>query len=179
MSLLLLGIINPFCGSVHFVNYDELRAVDEEGMLISLAFDEINAYHLEGIIFVDGFTMRGFSFQLGDGSGAYNHCVHIEFLREFLLPLFAEVGRAEDGEAFYDSSVVELAGDEEGFNCFSHADIVGDEEADGVDFQSHQEGDELVGAWANGDATERAEGSGAFPQGKAGGMPEELTAVGV
>jgi len=103
----------------------------------------------------------------------------VQDVRQFLLPLVAEVRRTEDGDAANFAPGQEFARDEQRLNGLAHAHVVGDEEADGVEAEGHEEGDELVGARADGDAPQGAEGAGTVPQGEASGVSEEFGGEGV
>lgn len=166
-------------GAVGFVDDDEVRAVQQELLPVPVALEEIDAGDLDGIVLVDAVVAGPLALELVDGARADDDGVQVEFFAELLLPLLAEVGRAEDAEALDFSAVPELPGDEEGFDGLADADVVCDEEADGVEAQGHEKRDELVDARADGDAAEGAERGGSFAQGEARGLPEKVGAGGV
>ena len=114
------------------------------------------------------------AFELVDGAGTDDDGVEAEFLGQLLLPLFAEVWWAEHAESFDLTAIGHFTGDEQGFDGFADPDIVGDQHPYGVEPQGHEQGDELVGAWANGDAPERAERGGSFAECETRRLPEQV-----
>ena len=180
VALLLGGAVaGGLGGAVGLVHDDEFGAVEEEVVPIAVGLGVVNADDDVGVVLKDAAVGRGLPLQGADGAGADDDGGEVELLRQFLLPLVAEVRGAEDGDAADFAAGQEFAGDEEGLNGLADADVIGDEEADGVEAEGHEEGDELVGAGADGDAAQGAEGAGAVPEGEAGGVPEEFGGEGV
>lgn len=180
VALLLGGAVaGGLGGAVGLVHDDELGAVEEEVGPMPLGLGVVNADDDVGVVLKDAAVGRGLPLQGADGAGADDDGGEVELFRQFLLPLVAEVRGAEDGDAADFAAGQEFAGDEEGLNGLADADVIGDEEADGVEAEGHEEGDELVGAGADGDAAQGAEGAGAVPEGEAGGVPEEFGGEGV
>src|SRR5262249_29212207 len=106
---------------------DEVGAVEQEQVLVAVALQEVDAGNLHRIVAVDNLRPRLAALQLIDGAGAGGHPVDIEILRQFLLPLLAEIWREQDAEASDLAAVVELAGDEQRLDGFAYTDVVGDQ----------------------------------------------------
>src|SRR5690242_3078783 len=81
----------------------------------------------------------------------------MELLFQLVLPLFGQVGRAEDCEALCVTAVEQLPCDQCGLNRLSDPDVVSDEQPYRVELQGHQQWDELVWTWFDRDAAEGAE----------------------
>ena len=124
-------------------------------MLIAVALQKIDAGDLHRIVPVDALR-PGLAaiIKLIDGAGADDHRFEVELLGEFLLPLLAQVRRAQHAEAPDVAAVVQLAGNEQRLDGFAHPDVVRDQQAHRVQAERHQQRDELVQARANRDAAE-------------------------
>jgi len=168
-----------FRGPVGLIDDDQLRAALQELSAVLVGLDEVDAGDEEGIMLVDAFLGRQASFELPDGAGPDGDRVQVKLLAELLLPLVAEIGRAEDAQAADDAPLQQLAGDDESLDGLADADIVGDEQADRALAQGHEQRHELVGTGAHGDASQRPQGRGRFPEGEAGRLPEKAGACGV
>jgi hypothetical protein len=176
VTLLLVGVGGRGGSSaMGFVHDDEVGTVLEEIGTLPVAFGEINADHLDGVMAEDAATAgRDAALKLVDRSRTDEHGIEIEFLIEFLLPLFAEVGRAKDAEAFDFAPVVEFAADEQALDRLANANVIGDEHPDGVEAQGHEERDELIRSRADGDPPQRAERRGPLPQRETGCLPQQV-----
>lgn len=119
------------------------------------------ADHCEWIDFEHRFVRAQSPFQAGGGSGANHLGVNAEFLREFPLPLLAQVRRADNGEPFDISAVEQFPGNQGRLDGLADTHIVGDEQTDGVELQRHEQGHELVGARFDVEIAEAPEGPGA------------------
>ena len=99
--------------------------------------------------------------QAGGRSSAHDLGVDAELLREFLLPLLAQVGRAYDCEPLDLSAIEEFPGDQPGLDGLADADIVGDEQPHRVELQRHEQRHELIGARFDIEVAEAPERPGA------------------
>ena len=103
-------------------------------------------------------------FQCCQGRRGDDDRIEMKFLAELGRPLVGERWRTEDDEAMNLLAVPEFAGNEASLDCLPDTNIVGNQEADRVEAEGHEQGNELVGTWAYGDAAERAERSCTFAQ---------------
>ena len=79
---------------MRLVHDDEVRAVLDEIVALPVALHEINADDLDRVIAEDAAcAVRDASFKLAHRAGTDDHLVEIEFLFEFLLPLFVQLER--------------------------------------------------------------------------------------
>jgi hypothetical protein len=98
----------------------------------------------------------------------------VKLLRQFLLPLVAEIWRAKDSNTADFASGKKFAGDQQCLDSLADANVIGDEHPDGMEAEGHEKRHELVWAWANGNPAQGTEGAGAIPQGEACGIPEQF-----
>ena len=160
VPLLLVGVgAGGGRGAVRLVHDDEVRAVLDEVGAFAVTLDEVNADDLDGVVAKDAARASGdAAFKLADRAGTDDDGIEAEFLAQLLLPLFAEVRRAEDAERLDFPAIEHFTGDEQSFDRFADADVVGDEHSDGVQAQGHEQRHELVRARADGHAR-RASGA--------------------
>ena len=173
VALLLRAFAARAGGGVGLVDDDQVGRVVEEGAAVLVGFGVVDADDEVGVMAVEGNVGRDGAFERGDAGGLDDGGIDMEFIAEFVAPLLAEVGRAEDSDAADDAAVEQFAGDHRGLDGLANADVIGDEQADGVEFERHQERDELVGAGLDGEFAERAEGAGAAAEAEADGVAEE------
>jgi hypothetical protein len=138
--------------AMSFVHDDQIRTVQKEGVLVTVAFYEIDTDHLNGVVAIDAFGSSLRSIQLRHSPRPYENRIEIELFGKLLLPLIAEVWRAEDAETFDFSTIEHFAGDQKCLDGFSHPDVIGDEQPHRVDTEPHEERDKLVGAWPDGNS---------------------------
>ena len=134
VALLLIGVgAGGGRGAVRLVHNNEVRAVVQEVGSFAVALHEVNADDLDGVVAEDAARARGdAAFKLADRAGTDDDGIEAEFLAQLLLPLFAEVRRAEDAERLDFPAIEHFTGDEQGFDRFADANVVGDEHPDGV-----------------------------------------------
>ena len=94
-----------------FIDDHEVGTVEQEEMPVPVALEEVDAGDLYGIIAVDAVRPRLMAFELSDRAGANDDRLQVELLREFPLPLLAELGRAEHAKALDLAAVEQLASD--------------------------------------------------------------------
>ena len=75
------------------------------------------------------------------------------------MPLFAQVGRADDGKALDLAPVEQFPRDQACLDGLADTDVVGDEQPDGVELQRHEQGNQLIGARFDIEIAEAAERS--------------------
>lgn len=89
------------------------------------------------------------------------------------------MGRAQHREAPDFPPIQQFTGDEDRFHGFSYPHIVGDEEPNRIQFESHDERHQLIGARFHGDAAERPKGPGGSAGGQARRIAKEPTGKGI
>ncbi|GBD17441.1 hypothetical protein HRbin26_02362 [bacterium HR26] len=163
--------------AVGLVDDDQIGPVDEELVAIPLELDPVDAEHLDGEVLVHAPAGWRLALERAQRLGTDDDGVEAELLAQLPLPLVAEVGRAEDGQATDLPALPEFAGDEPSFDRLAHPDVVGDEQPHRVEPESHQERHELVGARADGDPAETAERGSSLAEEQASRLPEEAHAA--
>jgi hypothetical protein len=160
--------------AVSFIRDDEFGRVLQELGAVRIALDVVDADHDVGEVAEDAVGGRGQpALEAAHRAGANDLGGEAKLVFDLLLPLVAEVRRAEDAGAGDLSAVEQFAGDEQRFDGLADADVVGDEHAHGVEPQRHQQRDELVRARADTDPSERAERAGGIAERKPGGVKEQ------
>ena len=150
--------------AVGLVHDDQLGTVEKERVLVAVALEEVDAGDLHRVVAVDAVRAGLAAVELADRSGADHDRFQVEFLGQFLLPLLAQIGRAQDAEPLDLAPVEQFAGDQQSFDGLAHAHIIGDEQADRVQAQRHQQGHELVDARPNRNPAKRTERRGPLAQ---------------
>ena len=163
--------------AVRLVHDHEVGAMLDEIVALQFALQEVNADNLERVVAKDAARTGGDApFKLADRAGTDDDGVEVEFLVEFLLPLLAQIGRAQDAEAFDFSAIQQLAHDEQPLDGFADANIVGDEHPNRGGAQGHERRHKLIDARANGYAAQRAEQRRAFAQREPRHLSEQVRA---
>jgi hypothetical protein len=163
--------------AVRLVHDDKVGAMLDEIVALPVALHKINADDLDRIVAEDAArTGRDAPFKLADCAGTDDDGVEVEFLAEFLLPLLAQIGRAENAEVFEFTTIQQLADDEQSLDGFADANVIGDEHPNRVEPQGHEQRDKLVGARADGHAAQRTERRRAFAQREPCRLPEQVRA---
>jgi hypothetical protein len=164
---------------VRLVHDHQLRRPQQELVLVPLVLDKVNANDLHGVVLVHRAARRQAPFQLRHGARPHHDGFQVEFLLKLLLPLVAQVWRAQDREPPDLPSLPQLPGDGGSLDGLSHAHVVRDEQPDRVQAEGEHEGHRLVRSGTHGDATEGREGRSVLPEQQATGLPQEVDALGV
>src|ERR1700730_12632473 len=99
MALLPIHVaVRGDCGAVGFVDDNEFGAMHLELMSIPIALDEVDACDLERIMPVDAFSAGFSAFQLAHRAGSDDDGLEIGLRCKLLLPLVAQIRRAEDAK---------------------------------------------------------------------------------
>src|SRR5437773_4378007 len=121
---------------MRLVHDQEVWTVLDEIVALPVALHKVNADNLERVVAVNAAAPLRYSpLKLVHRAGADDHRVEAELFAEFLLPLLAKVGRAEDAKAFDLAAIQQLTRDEQSLNRFANANVVGDEHPDHVEPQ--------------------------------------------
>src|SRR5439155_22138049 len=112
-------------------------------------------------------------FQYRDADRPDEYSIDVEFIAQLTLPLLAEVQRTEHAEALDLAAIEQLAGDQPVFRRLAQSDVVGNQQADRLQAQCHEQWHELIRAWLECDATERAQRSRGSPKAEAGGIAQQ------
>ena len=163
---------------MRLIHNDELRAVHQKEVPISVALHEIDARDLDRIVAVDAFSAGFPTVELVDGARPDDHGFEVG-LAKLPLPLVAEIGWTQDAEPLDLAAIEQLARDEQRLDGLADAHVVGDQEADWVQAQRHQERDKLVNPRPDGDAAERPERRRAITKGQASCLPQKMRACGI
>src|ERR1700687_4249419 len=91
-----------------------------------------------------GETNRDASLKLGNGGSANHHRMDVELFSKLVLPLFAEVGRAQHAQPLSITSVEQLAENDSRSAVLPDPDIVGYEQPHRVQAESHDQRDKLI-----------------------------------
>ena len=134
---LVAGIGVRLHAGMRLVDDDELRAGAQEVAAAPVGFDVVERDHGDGMDLEHRLVGPQPALESGGGAGAHDLGVDAELLREFLLPLLAEMRRTDDRKAFDLAAVEQLPGDEARLDGLANADVVGDEQPDGVQLQCH------------------------------------------
>ena len=78
----------------------------------------------------------------------------MEFLEEFVLPLFRQVGWAEDRETLDFLAVQQFFDNHQGFDGFADTNVVSNEQSDWILTQGHEQWDKLIGSGLDSDVAE-------------------------
>ena len=65
---------------MRFIHDDQIRAVEQEQVLVAIALEEVDAGHLHRIMPVDALRPRLATLKLIDGAGADDYRLEIELL---------------------------------------------------------------------------------------------------
>ena len=101
---------------VGFIDDDEFGALLDEDVAADVGLDEIDADDLERVVVVNAGVALDLAVETGLGVGTDDDGFDVELGADFFLPLFAEVGEADDSEAFDRAAFQEFADDEESFD---------------------------------------------------------------
>jgi len=96
---------------------------------------------------------------------------------ELAHPLVDKVGRAKDGETFDIAAIEQLSCNERGLDGLADADIVGDEQTHRIEFERHEQRNELIGARLDGYLPKPAEWAGTSAQRQQEGVAQEKSGV--
>ena len=158
---------------VGFIDDDEFGALLDEDVAADVGLDEIDADDLERVVIVNAGVALDLAVETGLGIGTDDDGLDVELGADFLLPLFAEVREADDGEAFYLPAFQKFPDDEERFDGLADADVIRDQESHGILPERHDQRDDLVSARPEGKFGKGAEGAGAVAEGQPGGIVEQ------
>src|SRR5688572_13938120 len=84
------------CAGMCFVNDHEVRTSPQKVMSPSVGLDKIHRDNNEGICVKDGLVGAKIFLQSPSGTGKDKLGIDVEFRREFALPLFRQMRRAEN-----------------------------------------------------------------------------------
>src|SRR5438034_1047799 len=111
---------------MRLVHDQEVWTVLDEIVALPVALHKVNADNLERVVAVNAAAPLRYSpLKLVHRAGADDHRDEAELFAEFLLPLLAKVGRAEDTERFNLATIQHFAGDEQRLDRFADANVVG------------------------------------------------------
>ena len=122
----------------------------------------------------DGFPGCEVALEALGGAGQDKGGVEVELRFHLLLPLFGQLGWAENGDAGNLAPVQQLAGNEERLDGLSDAHVITDKEAHGGKPQCHEKGHKLVGPGLDGDPPDAAERTNGAAGAEARGGAEKL-----
>ena len=144
MALLLSAAALSLCAGVSFVNNDTFRTGADKFIPSALTFDVIQRNDHKRIMLKNGFTLSQIPFEPGCGRSQHEFSLDMEFIPEFLLPLFRQRRRAENRDAFDFSAVEQFTGNQSRLNGFPDPDVIGNQYADRILPQSHQQRHKLI-----------------------------------
>ena len=155
--------VGPHAG-MRLVDDDEVRAGAQKIVAPPVRFDVIEGYDREEIGVEHRFVRAESPLQAGSRSRADHLGVEAELFGELLLPLFAQVRRADDGQPLDFSPVEQFSRNQARLDGFANAYVVGDEQAHRILFHRHQQGHELIGSRLDVQVPETPKGTGAGAQ---------------
>ena len=166
------GAGGPGAG-VGLIDDHQFGALLDEDVAADVGLDEVDADDLEGVVVVDAGVALNLAVETRLGIRADDDGLDVEFGADLFLPLFAEVGEADDGEAFDLPAFQEFADDEQGFDGLANADVIGDKQPHGLLPQRHDERHHLVSARPERELGEGAERAGAVAEGEPRGIVQQ------
>jgi len=160
---------------VGFVYDHALRARPNEFVATPVGLDEVHGHDDVRVDVEQRLGASATPFEAAGRARQHQFNFNVELVIELRLPLFREVGRAQDGGLVDLPPVQEFPDQQACLDRLADADIVGDEQADRVELQPHQQRHELVRARLHGDPTERAERPGRSSGADTDGVSQEAT----
>jgi len=150
--------------AVRLVHEQQIRAILDEGPPVVLALDQVDTGHKIRII-LENTDVRGYvTLQARQGAGANDHRIDTELVLQLLLPLVAQIRRAQDAHATDIAPVEQFAHNQARLDRLANPDVIRDQQAHRLLLQGHHQRHELVQARAEGDVPEAAERSRAVAQ---------------
>ena len=151
--------VSPGDTGVGLIDDHEFLGAGEEFVASLGRFDEVQADNGEGIGPEYALARREVPLQTPRRRGRHSRCLNRELGLQLVHPLLHQVGRAEHRSAIDLATVIELTQDKAGLNGLADADVVGDQQADDIQFERHQERDELIRSRLETDAPNPSEGA--------------------
>ena len=151
-----------------FIDDNEFGALLQEHVASDVRLNEIDADDLERVVVVDAGIALDLAVKPGLSIGTDDDRLDVELRSDLLLPLFAEVGEADDRKAFDLPAFQKLADDEKSFDGLADTNIIGDQKPHGVLTQRHDERHDLVSPRPEREFGKGSERAGAIAEGKPG-----------
>ena len=115
------------CAGMGLINDDQFRALFDEDISPVVGLDKIDADDLIGVIIVNAGVALDLPVEAGLGVGADDDGFYVKLVSDLRLPLFAEVGQANDGESFNSPTLQHFLGNEQCFDGLADTDIIGNQ----------------------------------------------------
>jgi hypothetical protein len=112
-------------------------------------------------------TQRQATFELSGRAGKDQLGINIELVAKLALPLFCQLGGTKHGHTTNFSAIEQFPRNKGSLDRFPNPDVVSDQQSNRIETECHQEWNQLVRARLDGEASKRAEGSGARPKAEA------------
>src|SRR5882672_5365715 len=125
VALLLAGRRTRGPGArVSFVHNHQFWTLLDEYVAARIGFDEVNADDLVGVVIIHAGVTLDLPVKARLGVGPDDNGLQVELGSDFLLPLFAQVWQADNGEAFYFTPLQQLLDNQQRLDGFAHPHIV-------------------------------------------------------